>query len=219
MPIFRAGDKNVLFAHVPKCGGTAVEGFLKQNFGPAAFLDTKFGSRAADSRWTASSPQHADAAALAWLFPKGFFDFSFAVVRHPAERLRSVFLFQRDIEGQISAEMSFSGWLEDLEVRRKQDPYLYDNHTRPMCDLVPEDARIFRLEDGLEHVADWLAAMAPNQEITPQIPRKNTLYRRLKQAGKVATPLALTPDDHALISRIYAEDFARFGYPTEAACC
>jgi Sulfotransferase family len=215
MPIFRAAAKTILFAHVPKCGGTAIESFLKQHFGPLAFLDTKFGGLAADLRWTASSPQHVDAATLARLFPEGFFDLSFAVVRHPAARLRSVFLFQRDIEEHIAADLAFSSWLADLEARRDQAPSLYDNHVRPMSDLVPSDARIFRLEDGLDAVASWLARRLPDQDITPRIPHKNSHYARLKATGKANRPLHLSAADHALIARIYAQDFERFGYGTD----
>jgi len=213
MPIFRAGAKTILFAHVPKCGGTAIESFLKQHFGPIAFLDSKFGSLNTKQRWNTSSPQHVDSSTLGRLFPEGFFDLSFAVVRHPAERLRSVFLFQRDIEERIPKDMGFSSWLEDLEVRCKQDPFLYDNHARPMAQLVPQGARIFRLEDGLDQVAAWLATLIPDQDIEPQMSRKNTLYRRLKQAGKSPRPLELTGADHALIAQLYASDFKRFDYP------
>jgi len=213
MPIFKVNGALVYYAHVPKCGGTAVEAFLKKHFGLLAFLDTKFNSLSESQRWTSSSPQHVDAAALARLFPEGFLDLSFAVVRHPAERLRSVFLFQRDIEEQIAPDLSFSNWLAEIETQHIQAPTHYDNHIRPMSDLVPKGARIFRLEDGLDQVAAWLATLAPDSQIDPQMPRKNTLRQRLKQAGKPARSLDLHTADHALISRIYAADFARFGYP------
>jgi len=37
MPIFRINDQLHYFAHVPKCGGSAVETYLTRRFGPLGF--------------------------------------------------------------------------------------------------------------------------------------------------------------------------------------
>jgi hypothetical protein len=101
MPIARIGSKLVYFAHVPKCAGSAVERYLEQRFGPMAFRDPAFYEQEHGERWSNSSPQHIPIKALSRLFPASFFDASFAVIRHPVDRLASAFLYQREIEGSI----------------------------------------------------------------------------------------------------------------------
>ena len=90
MPFFKAAQKIVYFAHVPKCGGSAVEDYLLARFGAVSFLDKNFFAQPASLHWTRSSAQHISADALVRLFPADFFDASFAVVRHPVDRLECI---------------------------------------------------------------------------------------------------------------------------------
>lgn len=84
MPVVRYKDKICHFAHIPKCGGSSVEFYLKRSGAHVAFLDNSFVSSA--KLWNISSPQHVDGNSLSRLFPSSFFDFSFAVVRNPYTR-------------------------------------------------------------------------------------------------------------------------------------
>ncbi|SMY09317.1 sulfotransferase family 2 domain-containing protein [Flavimaricola marinus] len=213
MPLIKANGKLVYFAHVPKCAGTAVARYIEARFGPPAFSDRQFLSVEEPLRWTRSSPQHVTRDALERLFPPGFFDASFAIVRHPVERLASVFLFQREKEGTIPPELGFSDWLHRIAADRDRDPFAYDNHTRPMTDFVPDDAVLFRVEDGLEKLEAWMDATfgAQTAEDPVRIPRVNTRYRRLKD-GPPVPPFAITAADRALVADLFAMDFDRFGY-------
>lgn len=213
MPLIKANGKLVYFAHVPKCAGTAVARYIEARFGPPALADRQFLSVEEPLRWTRSSPQHIPLDALRRLFPPGFFDASFAVVRHPADRMASVFLFQREKEGTIPAELGFSDWLIRIAGERALAPFGYDNHTRPMVDFVPEEAVLFRIEDGVEAVEAWIDATFGGQTSAEpvHIPRINTRYRRLKD-GPPMPPFALTADDRALVADLFAADFDRFGY-------
>lgn len=224
MPLIKANGKLVYFAHVPKCAGTAVARYLEARFGPPALSDRQFRTVPEALRWTRSSPQHIPCDALARLFPPGFFDASFAVIRHPVDRLASVFLFQREKEGTIPPDLGFADWLGRIAADRTRDPFAFDNHTRPMTDFVPEDAVLFRLEDGVEAVEAWCDATFGAQEGLPtgadpvRIPRVNTRYRRLKEAGPDALPVppfVVTPADRALVADLFAVDFDRFGYAVD----
>lgn len=211
MPIIRHGGQVIHFAHVPKCAGTAVVRYITNRTGPMAFWDSRFFEQPERDRWTKSSPQHVPAAILERLFPPHFFDARFAVVRHPADRLAAVYLFQTEKEGSVSPETSFEDWLRALPDLPRDQPFLYDNHTRPMVDFVPPEARVFRMEDGLDRVQAWIdttLGLDPDPD-HPQIPRINTRYRRL--GGKVVK-FDISTEARMLVERLFAQDYERFGY-------
>ena len=106
MPFFKAQDRLIYYAHVPKCGGSAIAYYLEDRFGTLGFYDNSFHKKRFLNRaWTATSPQHVDAQTLQSLIPLAFFDAMFAVVRHPVPRTVSTYHFQREVEGRIPAEI------------------------------------------------------------------------------------------------------------------
>ncbi|WP_425102284.1 sulfotransferase family 2 domain-containing protein [Tropicibacter sp. S64] len=214
MPIIRISGKLVYFAHVPRAAGTSVERYLRARFGPLAFADPAYLSVPEARRWTRSSPQHVTRGALDRLFPEGFFDASFAIVRHPYDRLHSVFLRQRDIESQIPPETPFGDWVSTLP----QPEGALDNHTRPMLDFLPKGTRIFRLEDGLGQVVDWLDDLAGNSRGPREIGVSNSHSERLALIGRDPEPPVPDVDEslrRAIIAR-YAEDIYWCGYTPRA---
>ncbi|MFD1740217.1 sulfotransferase family 2 domain-containing protein [Cypionkella sinensis] len=216
MPLVWLGHNLVCFVHVPKCAGTAVTHYLAQHFGPLALHDPKFSGLPDTARWSRTSPQHLDAQTYARLFPPGFLNGSFAVVRHPVDRLVSVFHFQREIEGRIAADCSLEAWVDSLS--EGMDHWMFDNHTRPMTEMVPEQTVAFQLEAGLTPLIGWLQQMSGLEVPLPaEIPLRNVLAQRLKFAGKPAVQRVVSPDVRAKIERLYAADFERFGYATASA--
>jgi Sulfotransferase family len=214
MPITRIGDRIVYFAHAPKCGGSSVEAYLTSRFGPLAFRDGQFNKLKGRETppWNRSSPQHIPVEWLDRLFPPGFFDASFALVRDPAARLLSAYLYQRDNQLQVSASMPFGRWLRRLEPVLAQHPFRWDNHFQPMHRLIPADAVVFRLENGMAPVVDWLDGIAGNTDGPRDIAvlKKRSDY---KTRRTVAAPdVVMTRAHLALIARIYAGDYDRFGY-------
>lgn len=213
MPLFQAAGSLFFFAHVPRCGGSSVENYLKARFGPLALLDRLFLSVPETERWSRSSPQHIPAAALARLFPESWIRGSFAVVRHPEDRVRSLFLFQRDIEKTIAPDAAFETWLTDLPSWREQAPHILDNHPRPMTELVPENARIFRLEEGLDPIVEWFDDLEGAKRGPRKIGQANEYAARLEARGEEpGPPPILTAVSRDLLRELYAADFERFGY-------
>lgn len=220
MPIARIDDRLVHFAHVPKCAGTAVEEYMAARFGPLAFLDRSHRSHPWQT-WSRTSPQHVEAAALAQLFPPGFFAASFAVVRHPAVRLLSSYGYERR-RARVPPGRDFFAWLRWQSRKRARDPHALDNHVRPMADIVPEAAVVFRLEDGLDRVVEWLDAVTGDKagprtiaavhatETIPQRPRR----RRARLLGRLLDrPVPVL--DEAICRAVHAayrQDYDRFGY-------
>jgi GT2 family glycosyltransferase len=205
MPFFRASNKLVYFAHVPECGGSAVEHYLRQRFGALGFTDEHFFSLPASLQWSRSSPQHVTVSALERLFPPGLFDASFAVVRHPVDRMVSEFHHQRDHLLRVDPSKSFSSWVAQLDRGIAATPWLYDNHLRPMTDIVPFGATVFRLEDGLDQVVSYLDELVGARAETIRMKR---LFVRDTSIPKVVP----SEYDIATIERIFARDFERFGY-------
>lgn len=213
MPVFRVGDKLHYYAHVPKCGGSSVEAYLKARFGPLAFLDTRFLDQPEARRWTRSSPQHLPLDAFRRLVPESWIASSFAVVRHPLKRLVSAFQFQVEVEKTVAPLWSIDEWVDDFLNRAATEPFLYDNHMCPQADIVPRGATVFRLEDGLDAIVPHLDTLAGDSRGPRAIPAENVRAKHLITDDARLTPSAETL---ARIAAFYGEDFARFDYRIDA---
>lgn len=214
MPIVRANDQLVYYAHVPKCGGSAVETYLQDRFKTIAFFDKKHHYVPSPLRWSRTSPQHIHLDVLNRLFPKGFFDHSFAVVRHPLARIVSAYHFQLEVERSSAARAGFSDWLDVLPEIMEEDPFAFDNHIRPMVELVPEGAKIFHLEHGIDALVPWFDELTGNKN-GPRALRK-TNERKTRGTGESRVKPSSTDIDR--ITTLFAADFERFGYaPDERA--
>lgn len=212
MPIFRIDTRLFHFAHVPKCAGSAVENYLMDRFGPLGFLDRR---HLADPglRWSRSSPQHIDVASLHRLLPPDFFAGAVAVVRHPVDRIVSLFRFQRDIERSLPEDAGFGAWLDDLPERQRENPFYLDNHPRPMTELVPDGAAVFRLEQGLIPLISWLDVQAGDSAGPRQVTMRGSYAQHLARHGRPAgPPVTVSAEDRQRIAALYAADFDRFGY-------
>lgn len=207
MPIFRINDQLHYFAHVPKCGGSSVEHFLVDRFGPMALRDMREIDVPANLRWTRTTPAHIPAAALARIVPPDWIVSSFAVVRHPLRRLISAFFQGRDVAGRIPLSADFNAWFAEAAQWVGKDPYRNGGHLEPQSSFIPQGSHIFRLEDGLEQIVPYIDALAGNSDGPRQIPVRNVGRWRNEEAPPA--PSAATLD---LVTRLYAEDFARFGY-------
>jgi Sulfotransferase family len=207
MPIFRINNDLHYFAHVPKCGGSSVETYLKDRFGPIALWDISRFNQQPDQRWSRTSPQHIPAAALDQIIPADWLLSSFAIVRHPVRRLISAFFYARDVFGRIPLSTEFNAWFAGAAALIMDDPFCLAGHFAPQSSFVPKDSRIFRLEDGLHHIIPYLDKLAGNEDGPREMPTRNIGRWRREEPPPVPTMATLD-----LACRIYAEDFARFGY-------
>ena len=214
MPLARVGQKLIYFAHVPKCAGMTVAHYIKQRFGPIAMQYNRFSSIPTKDRWSVTSPQHMPESVRQHYVPDAFIDASFSIVRHPAVRLRSVFLFQREIEHRIAQNTAFSEWLKTVAAALHGDPNIYDGHLRPMTEMVPDTACIFKLENGLSPVIDWLDDMAGTKDGPRSMRPVNVLAARMARIKAAVPSLKLTNADYDRIAGLYAADYEKFGYET-----
>ena len=210
MPSLHLSDRLIWFAHCPKAGGTSVE----------TFMVSQWEERVGHLHWgwdlwwkgggwriaePPNSPQH-----LIWedaiqLLPRAP-DQVFALVRDPVAKMVSEYRWQRQRRrgtklGRLLSYLPFPLWLRLMLALAERSPYAYDNHLRPQSDFIPEDAKVFQLENGMGPVIAWLTSVTDTQ---PKISVPHTI--------PTGTGLCPARGDVARIARAFAGDYARFGY-------
>ena len=68
----------------------------------------------------------------------------------------------------------------------------------------------------MEAVETWLRSLTGDIPLNGSIAQENTRQQRLEKMGISHAPIRPDNDDRALIADIYAEDFKRFGYLSDA---
>jgi hypothetical protein len=147
MPFIKINDKNILFIHIPKTGGTSIEESM------AKLSELNFSSRAILNSCRVS-PEHFTFSDYESLFQKDFFSYTFTIVRDPYKRIESEYkmraiLSKQSFFGKIP---KFSIWLEDSLNRTKHDVQYLNNHFRPQIHFLSKKMRIFKYENGLDAV-------------------------------------------------------------------
>jgi hypothetical protein len=207
MPVFRGAGKLFYFAHVPKCGGSSIELYLKERFGAVGLVDHGYLSIPEGRRWSRTSPQHVDWATLTRFMPEAMFDGVFTVVRHPVARIVSDYVFQIDVEKTIAPGTFFSDWLRAAFAGYASDPLMFDNHLRPQAEFAPEGCTVFHLEHGLDAIIPYIDALVGDAAGPRFISHTN--QRQDKGEARQVMP---NTEDIELIRDFYAVDFARYGY-------
>ncbi|AUQ68770.1 sulfotransferase family 2 domain-containing protein [Phaeobacter inhibens] len=142
MPLYRHGDKIILFIHVPKTGGSTIEEVLSTSGARQAL---KYYQRLGYAKAT---PQHMHWELLEHWVPEDFYDYAFMVVRHPIARMISEYRWRSEISETELPE--FEIWVNRQLGRYEKNGFILDNHIRPQHEFLGPDTEVFRLEDGLE---------------------------------------------------------------------
>ncbi|MBN9668726.1 sulfotransferase family 2 domain-containing protein [Roseibium aggregatum] len=217
MPLFKINQKTILFIHIPKTGGTSVEEAF-QAAGPKALFSDR---RPVGLRCT---PQHFHGDLLSAVMQREFVDYSFAVVRHPVDRLVSEFFYRcKDLKFRYYAGFrrrkvriseaspaeltrAFSGWLDRILADYSTNPFILDNHIRPQAEFTSQfDPVVFRFEDGLQSALDTIGAKI-GHAFGP-VPHANA-------SNRPRFPIAQA--DLLKLKTFYASDFETFGYALDA---
>ncbi|MCF2906667.1 sulfotransferase family protein [Octadecabacter sp. CECT 8868] len=207
MPLFQAAGTMHHYVHVPKCAGQSVEDYLVARFGPLAFLNNRFGKTPQAERWTKSSPQHAEAAAMVGLFPEGWIESRFAVVRNPLTRFASSYNYYLANLKRIPRLMGPEEWFSEYVGFADRMPHYLDNHLRPQTQMVPDGTTVFKLENGMAPLVAHLDNLAGNKEGPREIGHGHVTHS-LDGMEKTALSASFLRD----LSTYYAKDFDRFGY-------
>lgn len=150
MPFFTRDGVSVLFVHVPKTGGTAIEDLFIASGWKAHHVD-----RSGRLEWSQQlrrcSPQHEHADLLRRTLRVGRFDHVFSVVREPLARFRSEFLWRNRKLVDVD-EATVDAWADRVLDKRERDPFALDNHLGPQVEFALRRATVHRFEDGLDAV-------------------------------------------------------------------
>ena len=215
MPSLSLSDRLIWFAHCPKAGGTSVEQAMVATWGQAiGHLQWGWDNWWHQGGWQMAdppnSPQHLIWADASVRLPRAP-DAAFALVRDPVARITSEYRWQRlaakkggrrsPRAGKALSYLPFSAWLRLMLEVATINPYAFDNHFRPQTEFIPDFARVFRLEDGMEHVRNWLLDITQTPLAVP-----------LGHALATRSYTQISDADAARISDFFAADYARFGY-------
>jgi len=210
MPVFRHDGELHYFAHVPKCGGSSVENMLIERFGALALLNRSHYETPRPRRWSRSSPQHITWPELCLLFPEGWIASVFTVVRHPLTRVVSAYHDATRL-GTIPQLLGIEAWFDRSVARMECQISVHDRHLRPLVEFFPADATVFRLEDGLGAVSEWLDTrfgVSGSGALPHELKTAHLLDRHVTYRAQTAVSRALRDR----VADYYAEDFRRFGY-------
>jgi len=225
MPLYKTGKGLLYFAHVPLAGGSLFDRYLAQRFGSAALHDPRYAGQPATAG--ASPVQHIEQQQFAKMFPQQFLDDALALVRHPTSRLVAAYQLRQRAAGEADFP-AFSSWLAQYAESIASDSNKLPGDLRWQSSFLPRECRLFKLEAGLDHVADYLdeqfGPASREQLVMPVAPKADDKAQAAAQQDKSDAPQPtekpagplLTAADHQLIGEIYQKDFTLFKYPTSA---
>ena len=212
MPVFIKDDDAVLFVHIPKAGGSALESHFKAAGYRMAYRDGRTGPGTVN-RLRHCSPQHMHAALCADVFRLERFTGIFTVVRDPLARFRSEYAMRNTkvVDGERRLDTSAAAvdrWVDDVMKRYLKDPYVYDNHIRPQADFVVPGALVHRLEDGMDQLMSKI-----NEAFGLDLPEEVEKVRTSEKVSGVSSGrVELSPAVESRLRTFYADDYATFGY-------
>lgn len=194
MPIYKLGDKLALFVHVPKTGGTSVNGYLRKYGSPCFHYVYKLPGMPIP-------PQHWHADILTKVIGDFPIDSSFMFVRNPVARLQSEYRMRMEKYSEKDI-ISFDAWWMQCRNELKKCPHYLQNHLRPQVEFLYPGINVFRFEDGIYrqicHILKALGLESPAAEI------------HARPGQKISVEVSkLTLES---IREYYRKDFCQFGY-------
>ena len=206
MPVMVKDGRSILFIHIPKTAGTAVERSFERAGWTVHYKENRR-THPETFDLLRCPPQHFQASLLTEMFALKKFDYTFLTVREPIARFRSEFMMRnRKLEEPPTSEM-VDAWAARVFRRYEINPYMFDNHLRPQVEFLLPGAEVFRLEDRLETMyADLNARFDFGLDGKP---------RGLRSGNVTKLPSSEVPVSPQLADYLrtrYAADFRELGY-------
>ena len=201
MPIFNMEDKKVLFVRIPRAGGDHIYDWLDKCGTASLLQQSTIGSLRVP-------PQHLPYNDIVALLGN-VWDYAFAVVRNPYQRMEREFYSSLTPEQQCNPATwpDFTRWVVLQLNNAIVDPYYQENHFCPQNELVGDGLDIYRLEDGLSGLQDRLHSVVDIQcDKISEYP-----------IDSYHNDIVWANDSIRAVNRFYEKDFTRFGYEKREA--
>jgi hypothetical protein len=202
--------RNILFAHIPKSGGSALVDYFR-GLGAHVLLHNEVNPI---GQLLKCPIQHFHYELLDTIYRLERFHFSFAIVRNPIERSKSDYLWGHRRHPDPGRMPTFDQHFDLAMTRYQRDPYTFDNHLRPQHQFLGPMIRTFyRYEQGLDAIArDVLAKIGVSLESGPvHVPRKNSA-EQLFGEGIKSSDVAMSDSTLKRLKDFYRVDLEMF-YP------
>lgn len=210
MPLYTKENRNILFIHIPKTGGSSIDASLK-SLGFRCFFEIR-GLPPQD--FLKASPQHLVFSELQRLVDTRAIDTIFTVIRNPYSRILSEFLWQHRQSSDMANLPNLYSWLDSRFTEYLNEPTVDDNHIRPMTEFIlpSEKCLVYKFEDGLPQAMYCIMADKSFllNDIFPFPHLKSS--RNLPISPKKSICFDISEKAEKLISDFYASDFESFGY-------
>lgn len=196
MPLFESRNGSfVLFIHIPKSAGTYLVKCISDRY--LLFSPTK--------GHLPCSPQHFHKELLVQLGANSISSKSFTVVRSPLQRLISEYRYRVQSNALFRRFLPFDVFARVVIGCYKTNCYILDNHIRPQNEFLLDDTTVFKFEDGMEQVVDWLLNDA-DVRCKPFDDIVNSSEKRKVMLSKYS---------YTLVRNFYQRDYDRFCYDSE----
>lgn len=227
MPLFIKEKTTVMFVHIPKCGGTAIENAFRNSGWEWSYLNEPMKSGYDE---IPCNPQHYHNELIErFIMPLEMVDFVFAVVRNPYTRMISEMLWQSNWSDHVKNngfDEEFFNAFDNFGINRLQafkvnelqyqmdkeafmrndHKFVFDNHMRPQHHFIGDDWNIYWYEEleeegwpTLEHEFDIKSPGIQNTNLDRNIERP-TYYNKHSDKFK------------ELFTEFYYQDCKVFGY-------
>ena len=212
MPIFRTNNKDILFIHIPKTGGTSVEKFFNANRFAVLFYDdagNKTQYLNSLNNLTKCSPQHMHGDLFKAYFDLSKFSSIFMMVRHPVERIVSEYNWRMRIAKiEKTKNTEINTWINEALQAYSSNPYIYDNHLRPQWHFLLDNCKVFKLEDKMNF--EWVESIEKHCDIKFQIREVRIFFSSGLPTKDIG--MKLSKETFDLICKFYEKDFEIFKY-------
>ncbi len=202
MPLYLNNEQAITFLHIPKTAGTTIESWLNET---GKYQQILFSQQKLEDMLV--TPQHLGYHTLTELTKTldRAFEYKFAVVRNPFDRIVSEFFYRIKL-GSIQlgedAESLFSPWVVHNLKKYKNTPNVLDNHLRPQTYFVNDDVEVFKFEDGIQNVLNAVGNRIGIQD--------NVKVKPKKVGDKKS--VCWSPTAIKMVLELYDQDFDRFDY-------
>lgn len=227
MPLFHNGDDLVLFVHIPKCGGTAVENSFRNAGWEWGYLNEP---KKTGYDEKPCNPQHFHAEVIEELImPSENCTDQITIVRNPYTRLVSEFMWRTGANAHVKQHGYTDVFFEHLDnftishlkaykvnetqyqLSKKQftegkQSFVFDNHFRPQIHFITQAWNLYWFE---EMDTRFWPEMNNKYGIESPGLQNNTLDKNAERPTEHRNPSQEFKD---LFTEIYYEDCKAFGY-------